>query len=158
MTPKTINGILDLCSKSFSTHVSGQLLVLWSKRTSHRRSQQRVTKRKGGRIWSLWRPQLYEINEFEETVYEVDVARDIKRKLRADDVHVKGHPLSKLSRTSVVPMVRSRFLLLGKVSQKRARFLLTSVQSEKRCPVPWYAPSPRFSLSLRVFHYYRERP
>jgi hypothetical protein len=79
--PKTINGTLNLCIKIFVKHVSGLLGMLIPLRSSNPSSQQRVAWWKYGRLRSLWRLQLREINESNKTVSENDVAHESKSKL-----------------------------------------------------------------------------
>jgi len=80
MSPKTLNDAQNLYFESCATHFSDQLWVIMPLRSSNRRSQQRVTSWKYGRIWSLWRPQRHELNEFQETVNESHAALDMKSK------------------------------------------------------------------------------
>ena len=79
MTQETVKDTHNLYSKSFVTQFLDRLCTIMMLRPWNRRSQQRVICSKSGRIWTYLRPQLHNINELEETVYETNVALDVMR-------------------------------------------------------------------------------
>ena len=79
MTPDRPRDTRNLCSKTFPTHPWSQLLALWKERSSNRRSQQRLSRSKKGRTWSLQRSPRHEINKFRDALMRKNVAYDVMK-------------------------------------------------------------------------------
>ena len=106
MTPDGPRGTRNLCFKTFLTHPRSQLLALWKERSSNRRSQQRLSRSKKVRSWSLWRSLRHEINKFRDALMRKNVAYDIMKNKCHDGNVSNACPRSQCTRAHHSSMAR----------------------------------------------------
>ena len=112
MASATLNDTQNLYSNYFLTNSSYGLWVMVLSRSVDFRPRKGLEWSKHGPVRTLWRPQHHVLNKLEGTIYEKDVAHDVKIKLCHDDNNAKDLPASWRSRACCYQRWRESSLFL----------------------------------------------